>query len=185
MIASDNADYFLTWELFYHDVTGFMVCFMNTFFTILMDKAGSFEKHESLDAMESSNMTRVFLLKFLNTGCLVLLYSITLIQTIVGVRFEDPHNFNMDWFETGGVGMIIVMCINVVSPHIGSIMAFRKHRKNIKKLETKGLTKDQETDDRYRIWYDHFFFCSFFTWNESNLNQYITSLLFKVYTRRA
>lgn len=76
---------------------GFMVCFMNMFFTILMDRAGSFEKHQSLDDMESSNMTRLFVLKFLNTGCLVLLYSLRFVQKLVGVNFGDPQNFNIDW----------------------------------------------------------------------------------------
>jgi hypothetical protein len=94
---------------------GFMVCFMNMFFTLLMDLSGSFEKHQSLDDMESSNMTRLFILKFLNTGCLVLLYSLKFVQNMVRVNFEDPHNFNIDWYETGGVGMIIVMIINVIS----------------------------------------------------------------------
>ncbi len=132
-----------------------MVCFMNMFFTLLMDKAGSFEKHESLDAMESSNMTRVFLLKLINTGCLVLLYNISLIQKIVGVRFDDPQNFNVDWFETGGVSMITVMCINIFSPHIGSLIQYRKFRGQIRKLEKRGLTKEKETDDRYKIWYGY------------------------------
>jgi hypothetical protein len=117
-----------------------------------MDKAGSFEKHESMDAMESSNMTRVFLLKFINTGCLVLLYNIGVIQAIVGVRFEDPHNFNVEWFETGGTSMIIVMLISTISPHIGPLIQYRKRRAYIKKLETIGLTKDQETDDNFKIW---------------------------------
>jgi hypothetical protein len=82
---------------------------------MLMDRAGSYEKHQSIDDMESSNMARLFVLKFLNTGCLVLLYSLKIVQTMVGVKFEDPHNFNIDWYETGGVGMIIVMIINVFS----------------------------------------------------------------------
>ena len=118
-----------------------------------MDMAGSFEKHDSLDSMESSNMTRVFLLKFVNTGCLILLYNVKLIQSIVGVRFDDPQNFNIDWFETGGVSMIIVMCINIVSPHIGSLIQYRSYRGRIRKLETKGLTKNKETNDRFRVWY--------------------------------
>ena len=102
---------------------GFMVCFMNMFFTMLMDGAGSFEKHQSIDDMESSNMARLFVLKFLNTGCLVLLYSLKLVQRMVGVKFEDPHNFNIDWYETGGVGMIIVMIINVFSVrHISYVL---------------------------------------------------------------
>ena len=135
-----------------HSMIGFMVVFMNMFFTILMDMAGSFEKHESLDRMQSSNMTRLFLLKFVNTGCLILMYNVTLIQAVVGVRFDDPQNFNVDWFETGGVSMIIVMCINIISPHIASLIQYRSHRHKIRKLENKGLTKEKETDDRYKVW---------------------------------
>jgi len=100
---------------------GFMVCFMNVFFTWLMDKAGSFEKHESLDSMEGSNMMRVFFLKFVNTGCLVLLYNQKLIQRIVGVKFEDPGTFDVNWYETGGSSMMIVMFLNIFIPHIGSL----------------------------------------------------------------
>lgn len=129
-----------------------MVAFMNMFFTILMDRAGSYEKHHSLDEMESSNMTRVFLLKFANTGLLFLLYSSTIIQTIVGVKFEDPHNFNVEWFETGGVGIIIVMIINIFSPHLGSLFSYFRYRSRIAKVE-RNLTEDYETDDNYKIWY--------------------------------
>ena len=130
----------------------FMVAFMNMFFTILMDRAGSYEKHCSLDEMESSNMTRVFLLKFANTGLLVLLYSSAFIQTIVGVKFEDPHNFNVEWFETGGVSIIIVMIINIFSPHLGSLFSYFRYRSRIAKVE-RNLTDDYETDDKYKIWY--------------------------------
>ena len=47
---------------------GFIVVLLNYFFTWLLDKAGDFEKHRSLDEMGTSNMVRVFLLKFVNTG---------------------------------------------------------------------------------------------------------------------
>ncbi len=114
--------------------TGIWVALMNTFFTILMDRAGSFEKHQSIDDMESSNMTRVFILKFLNTGCLVLLYSQKIVQRMVGVKFGDPVNFDIDWYETGGVGMMIVMGINIISPHIGPLIAYSKHRFKIRKF---------------------------------------------------
>ena len=50
--------------------------------------------------------------------------------------------------------MIIVMVINIISPHIGSLLQYRKHRKRIRKLESK-LTPNQETDDKIRIWYVH------------------------------
>jgi hypothetical protein len=115
--------------------TGFMICFMNILFTIIMDKAGSFERHESIDSMEKNIMTRVFFLKFVNTGCLVLLFNQKWLQAVVGVRFQDPRSFNLDWYETGGVGLIIVMSINMITPHILPLLAYKSHRAKIKRLE--------------------------------------------------
>ena len=68
---------------------GFIVVFMNVFFTWLMDRAGGFEKHQSLDEMDKSNMVRVFLLKFVNTGCLVLLYGRKWLQRLVRGAEQD------------------------------------------------------------------------------------------------
>mmetsp|Transcript_4672 Transcript_4672/g.6635 ORF Transcript_4672/g.6635 Transcript_4672/m.6635 type:complete len:427 (-) Transcript_4672:9-1289(-) len=130
---------------------GFMTCAMNIFFTWLMDRAGSFEKHESLDAMQGSNMARVFVLKFVNTGCLILLYSVNWLQRLAGVRFEDPQNFNTDWYETGGVGLVLVMIINIFSPHISSFLSYRKHRRKIKLIENK-LTDSDEIKDSSKEW---------------------------------
>jgi hypothetical protein len=110
---------------------GFMVCFMNMFFTMLMDRAGSYERHQSIDDMESSNMTRLFVLKFLNTGCLVLLYSLKLVQTMVGVKFQDPQNFNIAWYETGAVGIIIVMIINIFSVRAAFVLLIHMQFDNI------------------------------------------------------
>mmetsp|Transcript_2880 Transcript_2880/g.4113 ORF Transcript_2880/g.4113 Transcript_2880/m.4113 type:complete len:1141 (+) Transcript_2880:236-3658(+) len=131
---------------------GFMVVFMNAFFTWLMDSAGSFEKPESLDRMQESNMARVFFLKFVNTGCLVLLYNQKWIQKLVGVRFDDAPDFNVDWYETGGVNLIFVMVLNVITPHLGSFFSYWRYRCKIKKIE-KRLTEAQETNDKYKVWY--------------------------------
>lgn len=131
---------------------GFLVVFMNSFFKWLMDKAGSFERHQSMDEMETSVMVRVFLLKFLNTGCLVLLYNQKWLQKLVRVQFNDEEpDFGVTWYETGGLSLIIVMCINIVSPHVGPILQYYKHRKKIGKIE-KHLTSLQETDDDHKIW---------------------------------
>lgn len=131
---------------------GFMVCFMNAFFTWLMDKAGSFEKHESLDLMEGSNMIRVFFLKFVNTGCLVLLYNKIWIQRLMGVRFEDdPGTFDVNWYETGGVSMMIVMCLNIIMPHVGPLLQYKRYIARIRKVERR-CTKTGETDDKLRVW---------------------------------
>ncbi|KAL7555154.1 hypothetical protein ACHAWF_018799 [Thalassiosira exigua] len=130
---------------------GFMVVFMNVFFTWLMDKMGKFEKHQSLDKMDESNMVRVFLLKFLNTGCLVLLYGQKWLQKLVQVRFDDASDFNVDWYATGGTSLMTVMLMNIISPHVGSFVSYLRHRRKIRKLE-KNLTKDMETKDSHRVW---------------------------------
>lgn len=131
---------------------GFIVVFMNAFFTWLMDKAGEFEKHQSLDKMETSNMVRVFLLKFVNTGCLVLLYGQRWLQKLVRIHFEDASEFNVDWYATGGTSLMIVMLLNIVSPHVGPFVWYLRHRARIRSLE-QNLTADLETNDSHRIWY--------------------------------
>ncbi|KAL9185465.1 hypothetical protein ACHAXT_003242 [Thalassiosira profunda] len=147
---------------------GFIVVFMNVFFTWLMDRAGSFEKHQSLDAMEKSNMVRVFLLKFVNTGCIVLLYGQTWLQRLVRVRFDDATDFNVDWYATGGTSLMIIMLMNVISPHIGSFIAYSRHRSKIRRLE-KSLSDNMETNDAHRVWY-----------TQEELNEYYRGPAFKL-----
>jgi len=132
---------------------GFMVVFMNSFLTWLMDTAGKFERHQSLDAMEESIMTRVFFLKFINTGCLVLLYNQKWLQNLVNVRFEsDDADFGVKWYETGGISMIIVMVMSVISPHVSPMLKYFKFKANVRKIE-RHLTENKETDENYKIWY--------------------------------
>ena len=133
--------------------TGFMICFMNILFTIIMDKAGIFERHESIDTMEKNIMTRVFFLKFINTGCLVLLYNQKWLQTIVGVRFQDPRSFNLDWYETGGVSMIIVMSINMITPHILPLLSYKSRQTKLRKLQQSMLNIPTFSNEFHgRIW---------------------------------
>lgn len=134
--------------------TGFMICFMNILFTVIMDKAGTFERHESIDSMEKNVMTRVFFLKFINTGCLVLLYNQRWLQRIVGVRFQDPRSFNLDWYETGGVSIIIVMSINMITPHILPLLSYKSHQKKLRNLHHSLLNNMSSTSNEFngRIW---------------------------------
>jgi hypothetical protein len=133
--------------------TGFMICFMNILFTVIMDRAGTFERHESIDTMEKNIMTRVFFLKFINTGCLVLLYNQRWLQKLVGVRFQDPQSFNLDWYETGGVSIIIVMTMNIITPHIMPLLSYNKHQTKLRKLQYSLLNMPAVSNEFHgRIW---------------------------------
>ena len=150
---------------------GFIVVFMNIFFTWLMDKAGVFEKHQSLDRMETSNMVRVFLLKFVNTGFLVLLYGQKWLQRLVRISFEDASEFNVDWYATGGTSLMTVMFLNIISPHVGAFIGYFRHKSKIRRLE-KSLAVDKETNDKHRIWY-----------TQEELNDFYRGPPFKIHYR--
>ncbi len=96
-------------------------------------------------------MVRVFMLKFVNSGCLVLLYGQKWLQKLVGIYFEEASDFNVDWYSTGGSSLIIFMFLNVFAPHVGSFVAYFRHRAKVRRLE-RSLTNDKETDDSHKIW---------------------------------
>jgi len=156
---------------------GFIVVFMNLFFTWLMDRAGKFEKHQSLDKMDESNMVRVFLLKFVNTGCLVLLYGQKWLQNLVRVRFDDASDFNVDWYATGGTSLMIVMLMNIVAPHVGSFVAYFRHRAKIRRLE-RNLTADKETKG---VWYTQEDLNDFYKGPPFKLNYRYSQVLVTIY----
>ena len=128
------------------------ICFMNFFFTWLMEKAGSFEKHHSITAMETSIMIRVFLMKFVNTGCLVLLFNQRWLRSIINVDIDtNQADFDVLWYDTGGMSIVIVMFINILSPHISPYFQYKKFKANIKRIES-NLTEDQNTSDAHGVW---------------------------------
>ena len=142
---------------------GFLVVFMNMLFTMLFDRSGSFEKHESLEAMERSNMIRVFLLKFVNTGTLVLLYNQIWLQRLMNIRIDNAPDFDVQWYSTGGISLIIVVSLNAITPHIVPVVRYLLHRSKARRLE-RHLTEENDTKDEYKL---------FFT--QEDLNAYVGS----------
>ena len=115
---------------------GFLVVGINMAFGIIFDRFGRFERHESIEELETSNLIRVFLLKVINTGALVLLYSQTWLQKLFLVRLEDSSpEWDVEWYATGGVSLIIVMCMNVVTPHMFPVVRYLRHRSKVRRLE--------------------------------------------------
>jgi hypothetical protein len=129
-----------------------VVILINMLFTILMDKAGAFEKHNSLDAMETSIMVRIFFAKFVNTAVLLLLFNMKWLQIIVRASIEFEPNFGVRWYQMAGSSLVIVMLMNILSPHIIPLLAYQKYRYGIRRVE-KNLTTDGETNDKSQVWY--------------------------------
>jgi len=129
-----------------------IVVIINTFFTIMMDKAGGFEKHNSLDAMETSIMVRIFFAKFVNTAVLLLLYNMKWLQVIVHASIEFEPNFGVRWYQIAGSSLIIVLILNAISPHISPLLSYYKYRSGVNRIK-RNLTDDGETNETGRVWH--------------------------------
>lgn len=107
---------------------------MNTFFTWLMNKSGRYEKHQSMDSMEASIMSRTFILKFVNTGCLVLLYNQQWLKNALGISLSVDPDFSKSWYETGGQTLMGIMFATIWSPHISPWMRMRAMKKKMQSI---------------------------------------------------
>jgi len=125
------------------------VVVINLFFTWLMNKAAKFEKHQSLDSMEASILSRTFLLKFINTGCLILLYNQDFIQSMVGVTLNIDPDFSMSWYSTAGQSMFIIMIGTILSPHLSPLFRYYTSKKARERAldGAKGVLKGGEDKD--------------------------------------
>ncbi len=104
-------------------------------------------------------------------GCLVLLYGQRWLQTLVGVRFDDASEFNLDWYYTGGSNLIIIMTLNTIIPHVGSIVAYFRHNRRIRQLER----------DSHRVWYTQEELNDAYKGPEFQLNYKYTQVLVTIY----
>ncbi len=69
---------------------------INGTLNVLMRVLTGFERHHSLDSQAKSLATRLFLVQFLNTACLVLVANADIpVKLSSGVRYRD---FDADWW---------------------------------------------------------------------------------------
>jgi hypothetical protein len=144
---------------------GFLVVGINMAFSIIFDRFGAFERHESIETREASNLMRVFLLKVVNTGALVLLYSQTWLQKLFLVRLKDSSpEWDVEWYATGAVSLIIVMCMNAITPHIFPVVQYLRHRSKVRRLE-KHIDENKDIKTTFRkVFY-----------SQEELNEYVGS----------
>jgi len=121
------------------------VIIINMFFTWLMNKAAKFERHQSLDSMEASILSRTFLLKFVNTGCLILLYNQRIIQNMVGVQLDIDADFSKSWYSTAGSSVFLIMIGTIISPHLAPLYRYWSEKKaRIRAIEGSKVSERSE-----------------------------------------
>ena len=99
----------------------FGVIVVNMILTSVMRKLVVFESHHFKTDVIASLMTKLFLMKLLNTGIVVLIVNANLEDHGASVSspelplFAGSHgDFNMTWYYTVGVSILLTMIINSI-----------------------------------------------------------------------
>ena len=107
------------------------VIIVNMMLTSLMRKMSSFESHHFRTDVLASLMTKLFALKLLNTGIVVLIVNANLEDHKIMVKsptlplFSGAHgDFGTGWYFTVGVSIIATMAVNSVSFVIWPVLGY-------------------------------------------------------------
>lgn len=126
-----------------------MVAGTNAFITVLLNKmAKSFEKHHSMDGIESSVFLRVFVLKFIGTGLLYIILNIDGLQELAGENDLDD-DFSLEWYSSVAPLIVAVMVTNMAAPHMPTLYRYYKQRRRVVKYElndVQGIDAPRKTD---------------------------------------
>jgi hypothetical protein len=108
----------------------FIVVAMNCIIDWILKKCAAFEKHHSLDGMEKSIFGRLFFLKFINSGLIILLSNVQL-GTSYNSNSDGSNDFTVEWYGTIGVNIILVQLGNIIVPHVWKFYYWYKMQKAI------------------------------------------------------
>jgi hypothetical protein len=121
----------------------FIVLLTNYGIDAYLARSAQYEKHHSLDSQEKSIFLRMLLLKLINTGlsfpfalpypphhpsshllsgALFLFASFFgQINSLVGVSTPSTGDFTTSWYQTVGVGIVLVQIGDIASPHLTKV----------------------------------------------------------------
>ncbi|RYY37503.1 hypothetical protein EON62_01075, partial [archaeon] len=112
-------------------VASAIVVIINIFLRSLLKFIAGFEGHRFVSGMQRAVAWKVFLSLFLNTACLALIINAALPGSaaeleVAGTRlFSGRYSgFDVRWHVSVGAGIVLTMLINIVTPHMFSIMRF-------------------------------------------------------------
>jgi hypothetical protein len=116
----------------------FIVLWTNYGIDTYLARSAQYEKHHSLDSQERSIFLRMLLLKLINTGlplslspylsdplisgALFLFASFfAQVNALVGVSTPSTGEFTTSWYQSVGVGIVLVQIGDIVSPHLSKV----------------------------------------------------------------
>lgn len=104
-----------------------IIPFINSIIIAILKILTRYEKNKTLSDDMSANMWKIFIIQFANTGMLLVLVNMkieNIHETIPDFPFFAGNYDDMDpsWYENVGVMILISMIVNIVTPHITSLL---------------------------------------------------------------
>jgi len=135
-IVNTNSPCFEFWKNYglmtsYTIAATFIVAIVNQIIEILIQKLGSFEKHNALVDMELSVAKRTFIALFLNTAIVILVVNADFGVEVIGQStFKD---FTTGWYTSVGIQIMLTMIFNAFTMHlyrVGSFLFFKCRKRH-------------------------------------------------------
>lgn len=169
-------------------VASIVVLIVNSLIEYVIAYFADFEKHHSEDTKEKSIFIRLFILKFLNTGCIFLISSDQKVLSAAnGSSYNITPEFNYAWFQSIGVTILLVQIGNIVAQHIPICFSYYWHHRKLKKAKANpnlALTQAElnklhigpqlQLSYRYSQLFSTFFVCMTFNTGMPLLNLIVT-----------
>eukprot|EP00624_Nannochloropsis_granulata_P007896 evm.model.NODE_9949_length_46820_cov_28.931910.9 len=132
----------MTWTV----VASFSTIGINYLIELGLQRMTGYEKAHSLDRQQLATTIQLLGLKFINIAIVLLLINVKEIQNLAHVRINEIGNFVEAWYYTTGLSLLLIMLINVVSPHLPGLylyfLKWRVQRKVARGQDTGLMTQD-------------------------------------------
>lgn len=110
-----------------------VVLIVNSLIEYVISYFADFEKHHSEDTKEKSIFVRLFILKYLNTGCIFLISSDQqVLNAAGGTSYNITPEFNYAWFQSIGVTILLVQIGNIVAQHLPILFSYYLYHRQLK-----------------------------------------------------
>lgn len=106
-----------------------IIVIINTLMQVIFKKLALFEVYDSMTEQFASEVNKIFVAQYINTGLVILLINMKVTNSgIVGTFINDRlggeyTDFSSEWYSEIGTTICMTMFINVISVPIGILVA--------------------------------------------------------------
>lgn len=131
------------WAAFWTLFASFLVVAINYCIQTALERMTAFGKAHSLDRQKLEVFLQTFVLKFINTGVVILLLSEREVQRwlrAMGLPIITAGTFTSQWYFSAGLSLLFVMLVNIFASVAPYLLYYWRARRTMRKAERGQLT---------------------------------------------